>query len=194
MKNFLFQMRGTDVKSIPLLLVMSLLLTACMGSGGSGSPAGVPINLYKNTEFDGENLRLFVNLKDGTETSVNTTDHVFDVQPGMTPVPGHQARAWTFLKITDDATSVAHALVSWYPDDPADYLMAGWWAEFPGQKPLLSFEDPRLELFALIDGSALDMASRRSFRSTGQPLMRALPGGSTHTSSAAAGERMRAAS
>ena len=144
------------MKSIPLLLVMSLLLTACMGSGGSGSPDGVPIKLERNTEFDGENLRFFVNLDDGTEASVNTTDHVYHVQPGVTPVPGHQARAWTFLKITDDGTSVAHALVSWDPDDPADYLMAGWWAEFPGQKPLLSFEDPRLELFALIDGPALD--------------------------------------
>lgn len=136
-----------------MLLVMMLALTACMRSGG-GSPAGVPINLYKNTEFDGENLRLFVNLKDGTETSVNTTDHVYDVQPGVTPVPGHQARAWTFLKITDDGTSVAHALVSWDPDDPADYLMAGWWAEFPGQKPLLSFEG--FIPYALIDGPALD--------------------------------------
>ena len=144
------------MKSISMLLVMMLALTACYGGGGSGPPDGVPINLYRNTEFDGENLRLFVNLEDGTETSVNTTDHVYDVQLGLTPVPGHQARAWTFLKITDDGTSVAHALVSWDPDDPADYLMAGWWAEFPGQKPLLSFEDPGVELIALIDGAALD--------------------------------------
>ena len=148
------QMRGTDVKYIPVLLVMSLLLTACMGSGGSGPPAEERIQLERNTEFDGENLRFFVTLDDGTEASVNTTDDVIGVQPGMTPVPGHQAQAWTFLKITDDATSVAHALVSWDPDDPADYLVAGWWAEFPDQKPPLSLRGS--ERYAIIDGPSLD--------------------------------------
>ena len=142
------------MKSISMLLVMMLALTACYGGGGGGSPDGVPIKLEKNTEFDGENLRLFVRLPDRAVTSVNTTDHVFDVQPGVTPVPGHQARAWTFLKITDDATSVAHALVSWNTDDPADYLVAGWWAEFPDQKPPLSFEGALQ--YGIIDGPEID--------------------------------------
>ena len=142
------------MKYIPVLLVMSLLLTACMGSGGSGSADGVPIMLERNTEFDGESLRFFVTLPDGNVASVNTTDNVIQTAPGATPIPGHQAQAWTFLKITDDATSVAHALVSWDPDDPADYLMAGWWAEFPDQKPPLSFRGS--ERYAIIDGPALD--------------------------------------
>ncbi len=150
----MIQMRGTDVKYIPALLVMSLLLTACIGSGGGGSADGVPIMLERNTEFDGESLRFFVTLDDETETSVNTTDNVIQTAPGVTPVPGHQAQAWTFLKITDDATSVAHALVSWDPDDPSDYLMAGWWAEFPDQKPPLSLRGA--ERYAIIDGPALD--------------------------------------
>ena len=141
------------MKYIPAMLVMAFLLTACMGSGG-GTPEGVPIKLERNTEFDGESLRLFVRLRDGTEESVNTTDDVIGVQPGMTPMPGHQARAWTFLQITDDATSVAHALVSWNPDDPADYLVAGWWARFPDQEPPLSFED--FMPFGIIDGPELD--------------------------------------
>ena len=141
------------MKSISMLLVMSFLLTACMGSGG-GPPAGVSIKLERNTEFDGENLLFFVTLPDRTVASVNTRDDVIGVQPGVTPVPGHQARAWTFLKITDDATSVAHALVSWNPDDPADYLMAGWWARFPDQKPPVSFEG--FQPFAIIDGPELD--------------------------------------
>ncbi len=142
------------MRYIPLLLVMAFLLTACLGSGGSGSPDGVPINLYRNTEFDGENLRLFLNLGDGTEASVNTTDDAIESIPRPTPVPGHQARAWTFLKITNDATTVAHSLVSWDPDDPSDYLMAGWWAQFPDQKPPLSFEGS--QQFGIIDGPALD--------------------------------------
>ena len=142
------------MKNIPVLLVMMLALTACMGSGG-GPPEGVPINLYRNTEFDGENLRLFVNLSDGSEASVSTTHDVIGVQPGMTPVPGHQSRAWTFQKVTEDGTSIAHALVSWDPDEPADYIAAGWWAQFPDQKPPeLSFSDS--ERFAIIDGPSLD--------------------------------------
>ncbi len=132
---------------------MAFLLTACMGGGG-GSPEGALIKLERNTEFDGESLKLFVRFRDGTEESVNTTDDVIGVQPGVTPIPGHQARALTFLKITDDATSVAHALVSWDPDDPANYLVAGWWARFPDQEPPLSFED--FTPFGIIDGPELD--------------------------------------
>ncbi len=148
-------MKETDVRYIPVLLVLSLLLTACMGSGGSGPPPEGGIMLERNTEFDGESLRFFVTLDDGTEASVKTPDDVIETLPGMTPVLGHQARTWTFLKITDDATSVAHSLVSWDPDDPADYLMAGWWARFPGQKPPdLSFRES--ERFAIIDGPELD--------------------------------------
>ncbi len=143
------------MKNIPVLLVMMLALTACMGSGGGSSPpAEDRIQLERNTEFDGESLRFFISLDDGTEESVNTTDDVYASGPGATPIPGHQARTWTFLKITDDATSVAHALVSWDPDDPSDYLMAGWWARFPDQEPPLSFKD--FMPFGIIDGPELD--------------------------------------
>ena len=110
--------------------------------------------LERFSEFDGESLRFFLTLTDGTEASVNTADDAIQTAPGMTPVPGHQARAWTFLKITEDATSVAHALVSWDPDDPADYLLAGWWTQFPGQKPPLSFKGS--ERYGIIDGPALN--------------------------------------
>ena len=61
----------------------------------------------------------------------HTADDAVDTQPGATPIPGHQARDWTFFKDTDDGTSVAYALVSWDAARPADYLMAGWWAQFP---------------------------------------------------------------
>ena len=138
----------------PMLLLMMLALTACYGGGG-GPPAEGRIQFERNSEFDGESLRVFLTLEDGTVASVNTADDVIEVQPGATPIPGHQARAWTFLKITDDATSVAHALISWDPDDPADYLVAGWWTQFPGQKPgELSFRGS--EQYSIMDGSNLD--------------------------------------
>ena len=148
------QMREADVKSISMLLVMLLALTACASGGGNGPLAEGGIMLERNTEFDGENLRFFVTLDDGTVASVNTTDDVIETAPGVTPVPGHQARTWTFLKVTEDATTVAHSLVSWDPADPADYLVAGWWAEFPDQEPPLSFRGS--ERFAIIDGPELD--------------------------------------
>ena len=75
--------------------------------------------------------------------------------PALPPIPGHEARDWTFIKETDDGTSVAYALVSWDSGDPADYLMAGWWAEFPGQHlPTLYFRDSIQ--YAIVDGPEID--------------------------------------
>ena len=143
------------MKSIPMLLVMVLVLTACGSRNGPPPEAEGFIQLERNTEFDGTNLRFFVTLDDGTVASVNTTDDVIETLPGATPMPGHQARAWTFLKVTEDDTSVAHALVSWDPGNPADYLMFGWWAQFPDQHPPdLSFKESIR--YAIIDGPELD--------------------------------------
>ena len=95
-------------------------------------------------------LRVFLTLKDGTAASVNTRDDVLRTLPGATPIPGHQARAWTFRKVAEEGTSVTYALLSLDPDDPEDYLMAGWWAQFPGQRPPEpSFE--RSEQYAIVD-------------------------------------------
>ena len=142
------------MKPTALLLVIVLALTASACVRRDDPPPEHIIQLERNTEFDGANLRLFVTLDDGTEASVNTADDVIEVLPGSTPMPGHQAQAWTFLKVTED-TSVAHALLSWDPDNPEDYLVFGWWALFPGQKPPeLSFEDS--VRYALIDGPELD--------------------------------------
>ena len=83
------------MKHIPVLLVIMLVLAAC--ARRDGPPAEDRIQLERNTEFDGANLRLFVSLDDGTEASVNTTDDVIEALPGSTPMPGHRAQAWTFL-------------------------------------------------------------------------------------------------
>ena len=79
----------------------------------------------RNTEFAGPRL---LTLEDASEVSVNTTDDAVETRPSVTPIPGHQAQNWTFIKDVEDGTSVAYALVSWDADEPADYLMAGWWA------------------------------------------------------------------
>ena len=48
-----------------MLLLMMLALTACYGGGG-GPPAEDRIQFERNTEFDGESLRVFLTLEDGT--------------------------------------------------------------------------------------------------------------------------------
>ncbi len=48
--------------------------------------------------------------------------------------------------------------MSWDPVNPADYLMAGWWAEFPGQHPPeLSFADYTGS--TIVDGPEIDPAN-----------------------------------
>ena len=142
---------GTNPGPLAALLACLLVLTGCLGNG---LPPDESFRLSRNTEFDGATLRVFVEADDGTELSVNTADHVIETRPGVTPMPGHRATALTFLKIEDGSTSVAHALLSANPDDPMDYIAFGWWAYFPGQTPLLSFEGS--ERFAIIDGPELD--------------------------------------
>ena len=142
--------------AIPLGLVLVLAASACTHHGGPAT-AEDGIQFERNTEFSGPRLRVFVTLEDGREVSVNTTDDAVATRPGVTPIPGHQARDWTFVKDTDDGTSVAYALVSWDPGDSADYLMAGWWAQFPGQHlPNLSFRDS--VQYAIVDGPELDLS------------------------------------
>ena len=143
------------MKPLPILLVFSLALTAgaCLQRDIVAAPEH-SIQLKRNSEFDGANLRLFLPLDDGIEPSVNTTDDVIEEGPGATPIPGHKAKAWTFREVTED-TSIVHVLVSWDPDDPADYIAFGWWALFPDQKPPdLSFEES--VQYAHIDGPEID--------------------------------------
>ncbi|MDE0241254.1 MAG: hypothetical protein OXQ84_13850 [bacterium] len=140
----------TNAGPLAILVACVLALTACSG----GTPPDEVFRLDRNTDYDGEKLRFFVELDDGTELSVNTADDVYETQPGVTPMPGHQARAWTFLKIEGGDTSVAHALLSANTDDPTDYLVFGWWAYFPGQTPPVSFEGD--ERYSIIDGPELD--------------------------------------
>ena len=146
------------MKPIVILLGIVLVSTtgACIGREEAPQTAQEgTIDFQRNTEFSGPHLRVFLTLEDSREASVNTADDAVDTQPGVTPIPGHQARDWTFIKDTEDGTSVVYALVSWDPGDPADYLMAGWWAEFPGQHlPELSFKDSAQ--YAIVDGPEID--------------------------------------
>ena len=145
------------MRQIAILLTLVLALAA---SGCARSPVVEEggIAFERNTEFAGPKLRVFLTLDDGREVSVNTTDDAVDSQSAVTPLPGHRARDWTFIKGVEEGTSIAYALVSWDGDKPADYLMAGWWAEFPDQHlPELSFRDSIQ--YAIVDGPETDPAA-----------------------------------
>ncbi len=137
-----------------ILLGVALVL-GMSGCAGSHVDDEGGIDFGRNSEFAGPKLRVFVTLEDGREVSVNTTDDAVDSRSAVTPIPGHQARDWTFIKDVEEGTSIAYALVSWDGDNPADYLMAGWWAEFPDQHlPELSFRDSIQ--YAIVDGLEID--------------------------------------
>ena len=139
------------VRAVLVPLCATLALAAC---SANNEPDGI-ISFERNTEFDGETLRFFLSLEDGTEVSVHTADDLIGNVAAPTPLPGQRARALTFHKETDAGTSVAHALLSWNPDNLADYLVFGWWAEFPDQHvPDLSFAE--VEPFVIIDGPEID--------------------------------------
>ena len=140
-----------NLRAVLVPICATLALAACTANN---EPEGF-INLERNSEFDGSALRFFVTLDDGTEASVHSDEDLFGNIAVPTPMPRHLARALTFVKETDDGTSVAHALLSWDPDDPTDYLTFGWWIQFPDQHlPDLSFKET--EQYAIIDGPELD--------------------------------------
>ena len=143
-----------------LAVALVLTATACSRIGNDRMPLAEDegrIHHERNSEFSGPHLRVFLTLQDGTEVSVNTADDAVATSPAPTPIPGHQARSWTFVKDGDIGASVAHGVVSWDPADPADYLMAGWWAQFPGQHiPDLDFAGSIQA--AIVDGPEIDPA------------------------------------
>ncbi len=163
---------------VSLLGVVAMLTAgACTNSDDpvAGSDEG-PIKFTRNSEFSGPHLRVFLDLPDGTPVSVNIADDAVATRPGSTPITGHQARDWTFVKDDEIGTSIVYALVSWDPERPADYLMAGWWAQFPDQHlPELTFEGSAR--YAIVDGPEIDPASPPELPLSGQSTYAGQAGG-----------------
>ena len=154
-----------DHKAVFLVAALAVATSACSRTQTEEDEGS--ISFERNSEFSGPELRVFVTLEDGREVSVNTADNAVRTRASATPIPGHQAREWTFVKNKEDGASVAYALVSWDGDDPADYLMAGWWAEFPDQKfPDLNFRESRQ--YAIVDGPEIDHADPPVLPTSGQ--------------------------
>lgn len=164
------------MKPIAILLGIVLALTSGACSRIRQAPDEDRIHHARNSEFSGPHLRVFVTLEDGTDVSVNTAEDAIATTARSTLIPGHQARAWTFVKEGDDGTAVAYALVSWDSADPTDYLMAGWWAQFHDQRlPDLSFADS--SQYSLVDGPELDLAFPPELPAEGQATYAGQAGG-----------------
>lgn len=157
-----------------LFPVLALAMCACVGLAGcSGDTSPVAadedrekIEFGRNSSFAGGHLSVFLVLEDGEFRTVHSLTDVFAERQFETPIPGHAGKALTFLKTHEGGTSVAHAALSWDPGDPEDYLMAGWWAEFPGQQPSeLSLADS--EQYSIVDGPEVSSLSRPQFPAGG---------------------------
>ena len=138
------------------ILVAALLAGGCSrGDRVTASEDDGPITWVRNSDFTGPRMEVVIELEDGRRATVNSLDDAVDTRPAATPMPGHQARDWTFLRETEHGTSIVFAVTSWDPANPADYIMAGWWAEFPGQHP------PHLDVnqaarYGIVDGPEID--------------------------------------
>ncbi len=136
---------------ILVILLMTGLLAACSTS----APVDEGIRFERNSQFSTQYLRVYLNLQDGRPLSVNTLDDATSAESFDTPIPGHRAQEWWFLKDEDHGTSLAYAVVSWDPDDSADYLMAGWWAYYPDQHPP-DLDPLDTEEYSIVDGPEID--------------------------------------
>ena len=136
---------------ILVFLLMAGLLAGCQTS----APEEEGIRFERNSQFSTQYLRVYLSLQDGRPLTVNTLDDVESAESFETPIPGHRAQAWRFLKDEKHGTSLAYAAVSWDPDDPADYLMAGWWAYYPDQHPP-DLDPLDTEEYSIVDGPEID--------------------------------------
>ena len=99
--------------AILLCAILAVAVSGCIrDSRDQMMEDGGRITYERNSEFQGPYLRVFLTLEDGRPVSVNTTDDAVNTRPAKTPILGHQARDWTFVKETEEGTSVVYALTS----------------------------------------------------------------------------------
>lgn len=154
------------MRILALCLACCGLLAGCLHSSDALDEGG-RITFDRNSQFSTQYMRVFLGQTDKRPSlSVNTLDDAVSTAEAETVIPGHVAQEWMFLKEEDHGTSNVHAVASWNPNEPEDYLMVGWWAYFPGQHP------PDLDPYdtqqpVVIDGPEFDPAHPPTIPSIG---------------------------
>lgn len=141
------------------LILSAFLILGCSFDGGGR--AGPRIDHSRATTFEDNVLIIDYTEQDGTRTLLNTRRDAESMVNFTTEMPGHVGRGWTLLQRGGGGEDpiMAYAVVSWNPDDPSDYLAAGWWIRFANQRfPDVDpyHDDSRRVLF--IDGPEIDPA------------------------------------
>ena len=149
---------------IPIaVLLAAFLASGCLRSDNEPEQES-SITWERNSSFATEpRMEVFIRFEPGDlgdndpgrRESVNSHDDAIASRPAETPIPDHQARDWVFLKETEHGTSLVYSVTSWDPDNPADYIMAGWWAEFPGQH-LPDLDISEAVRYGIVDGPEID--------------------------------------
>lgn len=152
------------------VLILSAFFVLGCSFGGGGAPES-RIDHSRTTSFEDEVLTIDTEQLDGTRALLNTRDDAHSVIDDFpTEMPGHVARAWTLLQEGGDGKDpfMGYAVVSWDPDDPSDYLAAGWWFHFKNQRypDIDPYHDDTVS-YKFIDGPELDPTLPRSLPAMG---------------------------
>lgn len=141
-------------------LLSAFLVVGCsFGGGGSSIPAEDErqIDYEPITTFKGGVLTIDATQRDGQRVLLNTLLDADSTTVYPPEIPGHVGRAWTLLQAGQKDTVMAYAVASWDPEDPADYLSAGWWIHFAKQRypDIDPYHDDSIA-YIFIDGPELD--------------------------------------
>ncbi|MDE0341513.1 MAG: hypothetical protein OXI82_05225 [Nitrospinae bacterium] len=141
-----------------LVLSAFLVLGCSFGSGGKIPPK---IDHSRTTSFENGVLTISMTPFDNPDFRVllSTRDDAESEFEFPTEMPGHVGRGWTLLQRGGGGEDpfMGYAIVSWNPDDPSDYLTAGWWFQFRNQQfpDVDPYHDDTLA-FLFIDGPEID--------------------------------------
>lgn len=120
-------------------VLLALALTGCSFGGGGGAIDSEPaedsrLDYEPITRFENGVITIDAEQRDGTKVLLSTQLDAQSTAPWPSDLPGHAGRSWTLLQTLSDETFMGYVVASWDREDPGDYLTAGWWVHFAGQR------------------------------------------------------------
>ena len=177
-------MNPTTLRRMFAVAVAGALLTlsGCAGGGEVADgeeaaplpPVEIPVLTPESlpfrtaTSFVDSVLRIDVPTPGGSTRTLDTVRDVHWTGAAFLPrpvQPDHSSREWVLVENHYDGYVLLYAVASWHAADPADYLAAGWWLNYPPEVPLWQFEAAIRGVF--VDGPELDPADPPALPVTG---------------------------